>query len=94
MAWLVLVIGSAALAPVLPLSDPNKSLVGEPNSGPSLGLLFGADQNGRDLFSRVVWGGRVTLVVGFAAPAFGLFLGGLLGRRAAPLRGPARHGLR
>ncbi len=87
VAWLVLVIGSAALADVLPLADPNKSLVGEPNAGPNLHTWLGTDQNGRDLLSRVVYGGRVTLIVGFASIAFGLLLGGLIGLTAGYYRG-------
>jgi peptide/nickel transport system permease protein len=85
--WLALVIGAAALADVLPLADPNKSLVGDPNEGPSLHTLLGTDQNGRDLLARIIFGGRVTLVVGFASIAFGLLFGGLLGLTAGYYRG-------
>ena len=40
---------------------------------------FGTDSNGRDIFSRCVYGARVSLAIGVAAIMFGLTIGGLLG---------------
>ena len=64
---------------------------------PSADHWFGADNIGHDVFSRVVWGGRVSLLIGVAAVAFGFLVGGdprpdrrLLRR---PLR-EGRHGVR
>ncbi|MGE3620817.1 MAG: ABC transporter permease [Acidimicrobiia bacterium] len=78
--WLVLVTGLALLAPVLPLPDPNRfdpdlryTLPGTP------GALLGGDNLGRDVLSRVVWGGRISLLVGVASIAIGLVVGGTLG---------------
>lgn len=42
-------------------------------------FLFGADNLGRDLFSRIVYGSRISLTIGFAASAVSLFLAILLG---------------
>jgi peptide/nickel transport system permease protein len=61
MAFIVL---SALLAPLLAPYDP---LVGNPsirNQGPSGSHWFGTDQVGRDIFSRVMFGGRASLMVG------------------------------
>jgi peptide/nickel transport system permease protein len=41
--------------------------------------LLGTDELGRDLFSRMLWGARVSLPVAFVAVAVGLFAGGLIG---------------
>jgi peptide/nickel transport system permease protein len=45
------------------------------NQGPSAEHWFGTDNIGRDVFARVLIGGRISLAVGFAAMLFGLFLG-------------------
>jgi peptide/nickel transport system permease protein len=69
----------ALLAPVLPIpnpihTDPDNFLL-----GPGAGHLFGTDELGRDEFSRVLWGGRVSLPVAFVAVAVGLAVGGITG---------------
>lgn len=80
IGWLVLMIGSAILAPVLPLNDPNIEVASVPKLSPGLeGLIFGADANGRDLFSRVIYGGRASLTISFSAVLMGFVIGGVLG---------------
>jgi peptide/nickel transport system permease protein len=78
-AWLVLVIGAAILAPVLPLADPEETNVDIARSGPSAEAPLGGDTSGRDVLSRTVWGARVSLTVGFGAVAIGFVVGGALG---------------
>ena len=84
--WFGLVVILAVLAPVLPLDDPAK-----PSScvrcSPSADHWFGTDTLGRDIFSRVIWGARVSLVVGFAAILLSLVIGGLVGLVAGYFRG-------
>jgi peptide/nickel transport system permease protein len=46
---------------------------------PSLGNFFGTDNYGRDMFSRVIWGTRVDLVIGVVATIVPLITGSLLG---------------
>jgi peptide/nickel transport system permease protein len=55
-----------------------------PNLPPfSAGHLFGTDLTGNDVFSRILYGGRVSLEVGFGSAALGLVVGGGLGAVAA-----------
>lgn len=57
------------------------------NAGPSSAHLLGCDSIGRDILSRVVYGSRVSLVVGFASIALSLLVGGPLGLLAGYFRG-------
>ncbi|HEX3946836.1 MAG TPA: ABC transporter permease [Acidimicrobiales bacterium] len=84
--WVVLNILAAVLANVLPIQDPTTQSVAI-NSGPGAAHWFGTDDLGRDIFSRVVYGSRISLEVGFGAVAIGLLLGGPLGMVAAYRRG-------
>src|SRR5690606_2251625 len=43
------------------------------------GHLLGTDSYGRDIFSRIIYGARISLIVGIAAVLFGAVLGSLLG---------------
>lgn len=67
----------AALAPLFAPHDPYVSVAGERLLGPSLAHPMGTDNLGRDLLSRIVYGARVSLVVG-AGGAFAATLGGLI----------------
>ncbi|MCP4688428.1 MAG: ABC transporter permease [Desulfobacterales bacterium] len=50
-------------------------------------LLIGADAMGRDIFTRLVFGARVSLAVGLATPFIGFVIGGALGLLAGFYRG-------
>lgn len=76
--WFIIVVLAAVLAPILPIADPNAS-VARPRLFPSAQHWFGTDNIGRDIFSRVIWGARVSLVVGFASILLGLIVGGTIG---------------
>ena len=51
--------------------------------GPSAAHFFGTDQYGRDYFTRVIYGGRISMFVGIATVAVSLTFGGLIGATAA-----------
>lgn len=72
------------LAPILVLSlaapliapyDPTAIHVADKFAGPGGQYLLGTDDYGRDLLSRVLYGGRATIIIGLASTAFGLVFG-------------------
>ena len=87
VAWVVIVVSVCALAPLLPLADPNQTLHGPRNGGITAQNWLGTDEGGRDLLSRTIWGGRVSLLIGFVSVAFGLAIGGTVGLIAGFYRG-------
>ncbi len=87
LGWIAVVILLAVLANVLPLPNPNYQNYSAINAGPSGAHLLGTDDLGRDILSRVIYGSRVSIIVGFGAIAIGLLLGGLPGMVAGYRRG-------
>ncbi|MCB0952905.1 MAG: ABC transporter permease [Microthrixaceae bacterium] len=87
ITWLVVMLLLAILAPVLPIPDPTETFPEIARQGPSSGHLLGGDALGRDLLSRIIWGGRASFAVGFGAVAVGLAVGGLLGLITGFFRG-------
>jgi peptide/nickel transport system permease protein len=72
---LVVLVLAGLAAPLLPLSDPIQIDTPRALYSPGLPFLFGSDQYGRDVFSRVVFGSRISLVVGPIAVAIALVPG-------------------
>jgi peptide/nickel transport system permease protein len=79
IGWVGLVVVLAVLANVLPLPGPNFQNYSAINASPSIHHLLGTDDLGRDLLSRLIFGARVSLIVGFAGVAIGMSVGGTLG---------------
>lgn len=63
------------LAPLLSPYDPNKIEIEKILEPPSINHLFGTDPLGRDVLSRVLWGGRISLLVGFIAVGIAMVIG-------------------
>ncbi len=76
----------AAITAPLIASNPTGS-VGQPFASPSMHHLLGTDDIGEDLFSRVVFGLRTSLVAAVVVIAFGVAIGGLVGLVAGTLGG-------
>jgi len=49
------------------------------NANPSLAHWFGTDKHGRDIFVRIMYGGRISLIIGFASAAINLVIGIIYG---------------
>ncbi len=87
VGWLALNLLAAILANVLPLENPLTQNYNAINAGPSLHHLFGTDDLGRDIFSRVVFGSRVSIEAGLGSMVIGFGVGAPLGMLAAYRRG-------
>ena len=87
VGWVGVLVVLAAVAGLLPIPDPKSIGVARPGEGPGLHHLLGTDALGRDLFSRVIYGARVSLAVGFFSIVFGLVIGGAIGLMAGFYRG-------
>ncbi|WP_407706766.1 dipeptide/oligopeptide/nickel ABC transporter permease/ATP-binding protein [Actinotignum urinale] len=81
---ILLLILVAILAPLIAPHDPLKIELArqEPNGE----FLFGTDEKGRDILSRMIYGARYSLVIGLAATAFALIFGTIFGALAAVTR--------
>jgi len=98
LAFLASLVLVALFAPVIATHDPNLPMIGieegaKPRSAPCIHLLgcpetlpqhlMGLDGNARDVFSRVVYGARVSLWIGFVTVGFsiaiGIFIGAIAG---------------
>jgi len=77
----------AALAPLLATHGPYAQVLGDRLRAPSAAYLFGTDGLGRDIFSRVVHGARVTLTIALLVAAISTPLGMLIGIVAGYLGG-------
>ena len=84
MVIVILNILIAIFAPLLTSFDPNMMDYGNAFLPPGTdGHIFGTDNFGRDLFARVIYGSRVSLIVGVASIAIGGTIGTVLGLIAA-----------
>jgi peptide/nickel transport system permease protein len=91
-AWIALVSILALTAPWLksiPLVrlKPNAKTLGKAGQMPGTEFWLGTDHLGRDIFSRLVWGGRVALAVGIIAVLLAMLVGGALGLVSGYYRG-------
>ena len=77
MAMAIILV--AILAPILATHDPNSSILADAVQSPSKEHWFGTDKMGRDLFSRVIYGTRTSILSTMVLVLSILFVGGILG---------------
>ena len=81
---LVIVALLSILASVIAPNDPYA--IGVARQAPSAEHIFGTDDKGRDILSRMLYGGRISLLIGFGATGFALITGSIVGAAAAVSR--------
>lgn len=78
-AVVILLIAMALVPGIFTTLDPNKSAILDRYQGPSAAHWFGTDQQGRDLYTRIIYGARNSIMIGFGVVAisstFALVLG-------------------
>jgi len=87
IGWIILVFAVAILAPILPLPSPTDMDMLDRRAPASTMHWLGTDGLGRDELARLIYGARISLVVGLCAPVIGLTVGGALGMLAGYFRG-------
>ena len=93
VGWTAMVVVLAATANLLPLRSPIETDFTAIAVWPDASWWFGTDHLGRDIFSRAVFGARISLMVGLLAPALGLGVGIFLGMAAGYFRDREGHKL-
>jgi len=84
LAWIVIAIFAPLIAPHDPLAQ-----VFPPSQAPSLSHLFGTDELGRDVFSRVIYGSRVSIPIALLLVGLAATIGSAVGATAGYFRGVA-----
>lgn len=84
MVVLALIALGSILAPFIAPYNPDA--LNEAWQAPSAAHLFGTDHQGRDIFSRVLYGGQYSLFIGIASTIIALFFGAIIGSIAAVTR--------
>jgi len=82
LSLLVLLAVVALVSPWIAPHNPLLVDADNPRLPPGPGHLLGTDELGRDVLSRVMWGGRISLPVAFVAVGVGLIVGGVTGLTA------------
>ena len=79
---ILLIVLAAVFAPLVARQDPNALNLANMRKPPSVEHWFGTDDMGRDVFARVIYGGRISLMIGFVPSEISLVLGTALGLMA------------
>ena len=83
MIFIIVILAFAIFAPLVATCDPSRIDTKHILSAPSREHIFGTDALGRDIFSRIVYGSRISLSIGFIAVGIAVLI-----VLAVYLRGP------
>ena len=78
LIFIAILVFVSLIAPLIPI-DPAATDVANLSQSPSLQHLFGTDEVGRDYFIRVIYGGRISLIVGLLAMVTAVTIGTIVG---------------
>jgi peptide/nickel transport system permease protein len=87
LSVMLLLVLTAIFAPLLAPDDPRTIHLGQRLRPPSAEHLFGTDDFGRDILSRIIWGSRVSLQIGLIVVGIAGTVGFLLGAASGYFRG-------
>lgn len=93
MVFMTLVVLAALFADLVAFSDPNRGDLADFLTPPTGKHLMGTDALGRDVFDRLIYGGRVSLLVGVASVGLAMAIGVPLGIMSAMLDGWASEAI-
>jgi peptide/nickel transport system permease protein len=79
LIFLSIVSVISILAPYITTADITRINIGQMSLEPSHDHWLGTDKSGRDVFTRLLYGGRISLLVGISCTLFSIFLGTLIG---------------
>ena len=79
LVCMLIILLACIFAPLLTSYDPKKPDFGAKNAAPSAAHIFGTDNLGRDLFARMLYGGRISILVGVVGAFSGSLIGVILG---------------
>jgi peptide/nickel transport system permease protein len=86
VAIVAIFVLAAIFAPIIAPGDPT-TFVDRPHLPPSAEHIFGTEGQGKDVFAQTVWGGRISLTVGFATGILTTIIGIIIGMSAGFFRG-------
>lgn len=88
-----IIIVMTVLAPVIAPYNPEALNLGNRFAPPSVDHIFGTDRLGRDMFSRILYGGQISLLVGLLAMSVSVMIGAVVGALAGYLAGAVDNAL-
>lgn len=77
--FLIIVAVLSVLAPYITTADISRINIGDMGLKPSSEHWLGTDKSGRDVFTRLLYGGRISLLVGLSCTIFVIFIGTVVG---------------
>ena len=86
--FILLLCFAAVAAPIITSNDPSLIRADQRLLPPGEGGLLGTDEFGRDIFARIIYGARLTLIVSFGSVAIAMLLGVIMGMSSAYFGSP------